>query len=268
MRLNHATLVLAVSGSTAAASSILFTGATIVAFDRDTESLNVIRNGSLLVTDDRITAVSESRISVPGNSTTVVDATGKIITPGMCSSHLHAWQTVFKTLGSNTSLVEYFSRYGEFAAAPLFRDSPDDVYISQLAGLYENLNGGVTTVLDHAHHTWSNETAAAGLRASVDSGARVFWAYAFHNITTVTPNFLVPEQLANFRDLATNASLKNSPTTIGVAYDAFGLNPNVAEVNAIMDLAQELNASVITTHSLQGPWGGTSSPAVLRASLS
>ena len=37
--------------------------------------------------------------------------------------------------------------------------------------------------IDHAHHTWSNATARAGLQASIDSGGRIFWSYAFHNIT-------------------------------------------------------------------------------------
>jgi len=98
----------------AAASSILFTGGTIIAFDNATESLQVIRGGSVLVTDDRITTVSEAAISV-SNDTEVVDITGKILAPGQINTHLHGWQTAFKTLGSNTSLVEYFNRYGEYA---------------------------------------------------------------------------------------------------------------------------------------------------------
>ncbi|KAK3360574.1 amidohydrolase [Lasiosphaeria hispida] len=257
MRLRNLPILLAALGW-AAGSSILFRGGTIIAFDKGTESLQVIRNGSVLVTDDRIVSVSGSAPRNIPAQTEVIDIAGKILAPGQVNTHLHGWQTAFKTLASNTSLVEYFSRYGEFAAAGLL--TPEDVYIGELAGLFESLNGGVTTILDHAHHTWSNATAQAGLVASIDSGARVFWAYAFHNITTITPNFLVPEQLGNFRDLVKNAPLKGSPTEVGVAYDAFGPNPNVGEVNAIISLAKELNASVITTHSLQGAWGIDNSP--------
>lgn len=93
----------------------------------------------------------------------------------------------------------------------------EDVYIGQLAGLYEALNAGVTTTLDHAHHTWSNETSEAGLQASVDSGARVFWAYAFHELQ----NYTIVEQIGNFRDIAKAAVYEGSPTTLGMAYDAF-----------------------------------------------
>ncbi|KAK0622618.1 amidohydrolase [Immersiella caudata] len=250
---------LAAAPGFAAASSILFRGGTIIAFDNATESLQVIRGGSVLVTDDRITTVSETAISV-SNDTEVVDITGKILAPGQINTHFHGWQTAFKTLGSNTSLVEYFGRYGEYAAAGLL--NAEDVYLSQLAGVLESVNGGVTTILDHAHHTWDNETSEAGLQASVDSGARVYWAYTFHNITTIEPNFLVQDQLANFRSLASNASFKGSPAEISIAYDAF-TNGNLGEIRAIMDLAEEFNIPVITTHHVEGPWPLENSPETL-----
>jgi cytosine/adenosine deaminase-related metal-dependent hydrolase len=175
------------AGSTAAASSILLHGGTIVGFDTYTNSLSITRNGSLLIEDDRISAIYDNEDSPTqsfGNDTEIVDVTNKIITPGFIDTHRHGWQTGFKTIASNTSLAEYFNRYGEYAAAGML--SADDVYLGQLAGLYEALNAGVTTALDHAHHTWSNETAEAGLEASIESGARVFWSYAFHNVTNYT----------------------------------------------------------------------------------
>ncbi|KAL0943416.1 amidohydrolase family protein [Colletotrichum truncatum] len=247
----------------AGASSILLQGGTIVGFDAQTDSLNVIRDGSLLITDDRISAIYTAEEAqsqnFSRNDTQVVNATNKIITPGFIDTHRHGWQTGFKTIASNTSLAEYFTRYGEYSAAGLL--SPEDVYIGQITGLYEALNAGVTTTLDHAHHTWSNETSEAGLNGSIDSGARVFWSYAFHNVT----NYTVSEQLANFRDIATKASFQGSTTSLGIACDFFGPDPVLADVNAVIDLAKEFNVSVITTHSLQGPWGFTNSPEDLHA---
>ena len=169
----------------ATASSILFAGGTIIAFDYNTESLQIIRNGSIFVTNDCIAAIipASAVVDVPKN-TEIINATQKIITAGFIDTHRHGWQTVFKTLGSNTSLAEYFYRYGPSSGAALL--TADDVYISQLAGLYEALNAGVTTVLDHAHHTWSGEAAEAGLSGSIDSGARVIWSYGFQNSTNYT----------------------------------------------------------------------------------
>lgn len=224
---------LAASASLASAS-ILLQGGTIIAFDETSNSLNVIRNGSLLITDDRITSIYTADQTLPqaSNDTQVVDATNKIITPGFVDTHRHGWQTAFKTVGSNTSLAEYFTRYGEYAAAGLL--SAEDVYIGQLAGLYEALNAGVTTTLDHAHHTWSDETSEAGLKGSIDSGARVFWSYAFHNVT----NYTISQQLVNFRDIATKAEFDGTATSLGIACDLFGPNPVLADVNAIIDLAK------------------------------
>ena len=95
----------------AAASSILLSGGTIVAFNHATEALEVVRDGSLLITDDRIAGVLSTNNStrIP-EGTEVVDVTGKIITPGFIDTHKHGWQTAFKTLGSNTSLAECKSR--------------------------------------------------------------------------------------------------------------------------------------------------------------
>ncbi|KAK4213367.1 hypothetical protein QBC37DRAFT_440804 [Rhypophila decipiens] len=238
------------------AASILFKKGTVIAYNKQTKGLRVIREGYVLVENDRITGVYDS--VPPGRlppGTDVVDLSGKIITPGFIDTHRHGWQTVFKTMASNTTLLEFFGRYSSFVA-PFFW-SASDVYDSQLAGLYEALNAGVTSSLDHATHTWSKDAAEAGLNACIDSGARVFWGFTFANITgLVTVEDLYPV----FRQMAAKPSLKKSPTTLAVAYDGWGPNPNVAEIDKIMSLALELNASVITTHSLQGPWGFTNSP--------
>lgn len=236
MRLLNTAAALTVGAGSAGAASILLQGGTIVGFDKETDSLNVIRNGSILITSDRISAIyndeDSSARNITHNDTEIIDMRNKIITPGFVDTHRHGWQTGFKTIGSNTSLAEYFTRYGEFAAAGKL--SPDDVYLGQLAGLYEALNAGVTTTLDHAHHTWSNETAEAGLEASIDSGARVFWSYAFHNVT----NYTVSEQLANFRNIAESGSFHGTATSLGVACDFFGPDPVLEDVHAVVDLAR------------------------------
>ncbi|KAK4224323.1 amidohydrolase family protein [Podospora fimiseda] len=243
------------------AASILFKGGTIIAFNKQTQGLQVIRDGSVLVEDDRITGVYDSTTpnQIPPR-TEIIDISGKILTPGFIDTHRHGWQTAFKTMASNTTLLEFFGRYSSFVA-PFFWNA-SDVYDSQLAGLYEALNAGVTTSLDHATSTWSKEAAEAGLRACIDSGARVFYGFSFANISGV---ITVEQLLPIYRQMAAKPALKNSLVSLGIAYDGWGPNPNVAEIDKIMDLATELNASVITTHSLQGPWGFTNSPEDIHA---
>ncbi|KAF4454308.1 Amidohydrolase [Fusarium albosuccineum] len=245
------------------ASSILFFSGTIVTYNHDVNDLNVIRNGSLLVDHDRITAIWPAEeappVAIPPD-TEIIDASGKILTPGFIDTHRHGWQTLFKTMMSNITLVEYFGRFSEFAAAG--RLDAEQVYISQLAGLYESLNAGTTTSLDHAHHTWSDDTAWAGLNASIDSGARVFWAYAFHEVA----NYTISQQLVNFRDIAESAPVRDTPVSIGVAFDSF--NPTTADPVSVVEvfgLAKDLDVAVITTHTVGGPYGFENSPLHLHA---
>ncbi|KAJ1327073.1 hypothetical protein MN608_08522 [Microdochium nivale] len=262
--ISAATAVGLVVGSTAAAAgSKLFEGATIIAYKSKSESIRVVRNGHLLVTDDRITGIYESAPSndtLPSN-TERIDVTGQIITPGFIDTHRHGWQTAYKTIGSNTTLGEYVGRYGEFAAAAHW--TAEDVYISQLAGLYEALNAGVTTSLDHAHHTWSNETAYAGLTASIDSGARVIWAYTVHALETV--DFSLSEQLANLREIAMNPELfEGSLTELGIAFDAWS-GSDTETIEKLVAIAKEFNVSAVTTHSVNGPFAFTNVPSAVHS---
>lgn len=133
-------------------------------------------------------------------------------------------------MGSNATLAEYAFRFSAFAVAPSIF-TPDDIYISQLAGTLEAVAAGVTTILDHAHHTWTPEHSAAGVTASVDSGARVFFGYNFQNSSA---EFGIPEQIAQWKDLASSTS--GSLTELVVAYDDFAWNPIGENTRAVMDL--------------------------------
>lgn len=136
--------------SIARASSIVLQGGTIIAFNEGTSSLNVLRCGSLHIVDDRIHAIyDESQSATLPADTQFINVTNHIISPGFIDTHRNGWQTAFKTIGSNTSLPEYFHRFGEFPSEGKL-DS-EDVYIGQLAGLLEAINAGVTTTLDRAH---------------------------------------------------------------------------------------------------------------------
>ncbi|RYP74438.1 hypothetical protein DL769_004015 [Monosporascus sp. CRB-8-3] len=239
----------------------LLAGGTIIAFDNETQLLRVVRDGSLLIEGDRILSISD--VALPEGISAdveVLNCTDKIITPGFIDTHRHGWQTVFKTLGSNTTLAEYAGRFSANVAQPLF--TPDDLYISQLAGIHEALNAGVTTILDHAHHTWTREHATAGLDASIDSGARVFFAYAFQNV----PGFSIQDQVLHWREIARDCcrpaagareqvpTASSNLTTLAIAYDGWTGDPRNPDTVAVIDLALESNVEVLTTHHVDGPW--------------
>lgn len=218
--------------STAPSGSVLLSGGTIIAFDEKAEALDVIRNGALLVTGDRIAGIFDT--ALPSNlppDVEIVDCTNKIISPGFIDTHRHGWQTALKTLGANSSMPEYVARFTTGSASTFY--TAEDVYIGQLAGLLEGLNAGVTTALDHAHHTWSKDTVKAGLQGSIDSGARVYWNHAF----TAQEGYPILEQIANFKELKSSQSSSDDLTTIGVAYDFFTHAPR-EEIEAVMSLTK------------------------------
>ncbi|OTA62347.1 amidohydrolase family protein [Hypoxylon sp. EC38] len=243
--------------ATAPSASVLLSGGTIIAFNEDTESLEVIRNGALLVTGDRIAGIYDN--AHPNNlpaDTEIIDCTNQIISPGFVDTHRHGWQTALKTLSPNTTLPDYLARY--IMAGPSIYTA-EDIYIAQLTGLLEGLNAGVTTSLDHSSHCWSKEKANAGLQGSIDSGARVYWSPAFHN----TKEYPLSQQIADIKELAKAKSTSSDLTTIGVAYDWWSIAPP-EDNQAIIALIKELNIPVSTTHYLGGPWLADNSPEVLK----
>jgi cytosine/adenosine deaminase-related metal-dependent hydrolase len=257
--LRHSILYALASYASLGRAATLFEGGTIIAWDASANHLNVVRNGSVLIENDSVSAIfSGSYNGTLPSDLEVVDATNDIISTGFIDTHRHSWQTAFKTLGSNTTLMTYFERYG--TDSPVGRVlTPEDVYIGQLAGLYEALNGGVTTIVDFPHCTWSAQHAMAALNATFESGVRTEWAYYFQNY----PNFTVEGQTELFRDLVKDSRFQNSPTNLGISYDGFS-STNKSQARFVLDLAIEHNVSVVTTHANGGVYGGPNFPEVLQ----
>ncbi|KAI1436560.1 amidohydrolase [Xylaria sp. CBS 124048] len=243
----------------AVSSSVLLSGGTIVAFDEDRKSLDVIRDGALLITDDRIARLYKeaSPDGLPAG-TEIVDCTHKIITPGFIDTHRHGWQTLGKTLGSNTTLSEYLFKFSSPILGHFY--TAEDVYISQLAGLLEALNAGVTTTLDHAHHVWSTDRAEAGLEASVESGARVYWAAAL----SPHDRYLIPDQIKDWKRWNSKKSLSQGLVTLGLAYDNWDMGAP-EDTQAVVKLIREAKPAVLTIHWLGGIWPISSPPSLLHS---
>ncbi|KAI0439411.1 amidohydrolase [Xylaria telfairii] len=257
----RSTILAALIGYTGAAlsSSVLLSGGTIIAFDEASNSLNVIRDGSLLVTDDRIVGLyNEANPKGVPADTEIVDCTNKIITPGFIDTHRHGWQTALKTLGSNTTLADYFFTFSSPAAGPLY--NAEDVYASQLAGLLEAVNAGVTTTLDHAHLMWSTDRAESGLEASIESGTRVVWATA---IDSSSHGYSVSDQIKDWKRW-NKRSFPDDLVTLGLAYDGWDIGAP-EDTQAVVKLVKDAKPAVLTIHWLGGVWPINSSPSLVHS---
>ncbi|KAM5341756.1 hypothetical protein ACJ41O_014787 [Fusarium nematophilum] len=234
------------------ASSILFQSGTIIGWSEKAKSLEVTRRASLLITDDRITAIyAEGEDPGAPKDAEIIDATGKIITPGFVDGHRHNWQVAWRTADSKLTLYDYFHRLFSLRVTAVFE--PEDIYSSHLLGFYEGLNVGVTTMLDHAHHSWTKEHGEAGLRASLDSGARVVHAY---NLGSIGYGITLEEQAAHLKELRKSYRdvLDRSTVSLGIASDVFAFEDEKA-LEPVLDLIREADISCLTTHFVGGPYG-------------
>jgi cytosine/adenosine deaminase-related metal-dependent hydrolase len=244
------------------AASIMFTDATIITFNTNTSRTEVLYDSSLLVEGDRISQIYNGTTpkSYP-NDTEIIDATGKIISPGFINTHHHLWQTAFKTIASNTTLAEYFQRYSS-SGPSIQHFTPEDKYLGQLVGSLELLNSGTTTVVDHAHGDSSNETADAIFNATLDSHLRTYHAFAIQSLPN---NYTTASQVNKLTALANDPRLAtNSLVKLGLAYDSFEATPTTF-LAELWSHIHTLNLSLLTTHHLGGPWVLTNSPTVLHS---
>ncbi|KAI6827601.1 Metallo-dependent hydrolase [Hortaea werneckii] len=245
------------SAAVAHGSDIFYQGGTVISFNRNTSNLDILREADLHISGDRISGIygANETITPPSNAT-VVNATGMIISPGFIDSHHHLWQTAYKTLASNTSLAEYFQRYGEYGPA-VQNFHAEDTYLGQLTGCLELLHEGTTTVLDHAHGDFSDETTDAAVDATFECGVRAYYAHAIHPLPN---NYTWEMQTNKLRSLAQDERFNSTGLVqLGLAYDFFS-NAPAANVTELWNITRDNNLSVITTHFLGGPWGDVNSP--------
>jgi len=134
----------------------------------------------VLIENERIMAVGHSEFPTDATlgNTTVIDATGMLVIPGLIDAHRHTWQGVIKQVAPATDLNGYFG--GILAAfAPHYR--PDDVYIGTLLGALEAIDAGITTLGDWSHIQHTPAHTDAAIAALQVSGLRAVFGYGFPN---------------------------------------------------------------------------------------
>jgi cytosine/adenosine deaminase-related metal-dependent hydrolase len=163
-------------------SSILISGGHVLPTHRAEDDLPV---GDVLIEDGVITAVTPSAPDTTVRADEVIDATGKIVIPGLIDTHRHLWETVTRSVLPDGDLMDYVNAiiYGQ---GRLF--TPEDVYASSLLGGVSALSTGVTTLLDWSHVSNTPEHADAAVGALKASGLRAVYAHS-------TPNHPVQDWL-------------------------------------------------------------------------
>jgi cytosine/adenosine deaminase-related metal-dependent hydrolase len=110
----------------------------------------VARRDILIGHDGRIVAIVAPEAGTPADR--AIDATGRVVVPGLVQAHIHLCQTLFRGLCEDRSLLRWLrERTWPLEAA----HDEDSLRASAQLGIAELLRGGTTAILDMGtvHHT-------------------------------------------------------------------------------------------------------------------
>lgn len=112
----------------------------------------VVEDGWVLLKGDRISKIGTGDLKkeLKGLKATIVDATGKVVLPGLVNCHTH----LYSTLARGIKLADYAPRnFGQCLEGLWWRLDRaltyEDCYWSALVGSLLSLKSGVTTLFDH-----------------------------------------------------------------------------------------------------------------------
>jgi 5-methylthioadenosine/S-adenosylhomocysteine deaminase len=143
---------------------LLITGATIVTMDPDR---HVVENGFIAVRGDEIVAIGQNAaMQYPKGITakTRVDASGKLIVPGLINGHTHIPMTLMRGLKDDVTLDDWLRKF--IFPAEARNVTEDYVRWGSRLALAEMIRSGTTTFADmyYFEDAEAEETKAAGLR--------------------------------------------------------------------------------------------------------
>jgi 5-methylthioadenosine/S-adenosylhomocysteine deaminase len=140
-------------------------------------------SGDLLIRDGKIVSVGTP--VVPTTHTTIIDATGKLIMPGLVNSHTHSSETFFRGRYERMPLeVWLLYAYPLLVGAQI---SPRLLYLRTLLLAMESLKNGVTTLCDDFFDVPGHDVDRLSVVFSAyeDSGIRANISSAVMNIPTL-----------------------------------------------------------------------------------
>jgi len=141
---------------------IIIKGGTVVTMD---SSHRVIEQGAIAVKNGRIVEVGKTAdIDRKYAAREVVNATGKVVIPGLINGHTHVPMTLFRGIADDLDLQEWLTKY--IFPAEAKNVTEDFVRVGARLGLAEMIRSGTTTYCDmyYFEDVIADETFKAGMR--------------------------------------------------------------------------------------------------------
>src|SRR6186713_2893359 len=145
-----------------ASADIVITGGTIVTMDA---TRRVIENGAIAIKGDKIVAVgTKVEITKQYRGVRIIDATGKVVIPGLINTHTHVPMSLFRGISDDLDLNDWLTKY----IFPAEAKNVDEAFVraGTRLGLAEMIRGGTTTYCDmyYFEDAIADETKKAGMR--------------------------------------------------------------------------------------------------------
>jgi putative selenium metabolism protein SsnA len=139
---------------------------------------NMVEGGWVLIRDGKIAKIGSGdlRKETRGRKVTTIDATGKLVLPGLINCHTHLYSTLARGIRLDDYSPRNFRQCLEGLWWRLDRAlTYEDCYWSSLVGSLLSLKAGVTTILDHHSSPYcidqSLDAIAAGMSEAGTRGA-------------------------------------------------------------------------------------------------
>jgi 5-methylthioadenosine/S-adenosylhomocysteine deaminase len=130
-----------------------------------------LAEGDVLIEDERIAAVAPA---IDADDAQVIDARDRIVMPGLINAHIHTWQTGLRGIAADWTILEYL-HHMHASVAPRF--TPDDIHVANLVGALNQLNSGVTTMVDWCHNNPTPAHSDAAIEGLKEAGIRAVFLH-------------------------------------------------------------------------------------------
>ncbi len=237
---------------------------------------DIFQNGSLVVNGDKIEYIGETdEVLKKFDSGNIIDASGKILMPGLINAHTHASMTVFRGIADDIELADWLHKY-IFPAESKYV-TPEIVEFGSKLAIIEMLNGGTTCFNDMYYFQDITAKIASdiGIRAIVSESIIDFKVansdtpddcieyvrdmvskyknnplvdvgMAAHSTYTCSPELLVKaKKFADDYNLNFHIHLSESQWEVNTVKEKYGLNP-VQHLEKLGILSE----NVIAAHSV------------------
>jgi len=143
-------------------ADLLIVGGTVVTMDK---YLRVLENGGVAIRGDKIVGVgTRAQITSRYRAARTIDATGKVVIPGLINTHTHVPMSLFRGIADDLDLNEWLTKY----IFPAEAKNVDEAFVraGTRLGLAEMIRGGTTTYCDmyYFEDAIADETKKAGVR--------------------------------------------------------------------------------------------------------